>query len=131
MDKNGLFGEILEKGQQTVTRSVKTVASDVSGQLGLDKGEASPDNQANVQNQGQQGNVQSQNQQQPAGEAPQAQAASTEETKQFVKEFYAPSTELPENLTPEIQQQMQQKDRIESQQKLANLRHELHQERIL
>ncbi len=121
MDKNGFFGEMLEKGQQAVTSSVKTVASDVASQVGL-KTEASPDAQGAGQNQGQT----TQTQQQPSGEATQVQAASTDETKQFVKEFYAPSVELPENLTPELQQQMQQKDQIESQQKLANLRHELH-----
>jgi hypothetical protein len=121
MDKNGFFGEMLEKGQQAVTSSVKTVASDVASQIGL-KTEASPDAQGVGQNQGQT----TQTQQQQSGEATQVQAASTDETKQFVKEFYAPSVELPENLTPELQQQMQQEDQIESQQKLANLRHELH-----
>jgi hypothetical protein len=121
MDKNGFFGEMLEKGQQAVTNSAKTVASDVAGQIGFGKNESSPDNQGGTQNQGQ---TNPQNQQ--PGEASKPQAASTEETKQFVKEFYSPSVELPENLTPELAQQMQQKDQMESQQKLANLRHELH-----
>ena len=120
MDKNGFFGEMLEKGQQTVTHSVKTVASDVASQIGI-KTEASPDAQGVVQNQGQ-----ANTQNQPSGEAPAPQAASTEATKQLVKDFYSPSSDLPENLTPEMQQQMQQKDQMESQQKMANLRHELH-----
>ena len=126
MDRNGFFGEMLEKGQQTVTQGAKNVVSDVAGsaasQIGL-KTEASPDAQGTAQNQGQ---TNTQNQQ--PGETGQVQAASTEETKQFVKEFYSPSVELPENLTPELTQQMQQKDQIESQQKLAKLRHDLHKE---
>lgn len=124
MDKNGIFGEMLERGQQTVASSVKTVASDVKNQMGFGKSESSPDNQGNPRSQGQQGNVQSQNQ--PLKEGSKPQAASTEETKLLVKEFYAPSSDIPENLPPETQQQMQQKDQIESQQKIANLRHELH-----
>jgi hypothetical protein len=123
MDKNGMFGELLETGQHAAQNTVKSVADSVTGQLGFDKGEASPDNQGKVQAQGQQGNAQ--NQKQPATEAI-PQAASSEDTKKFVEEFYAPSTELPENLTPELSQQMQQKDKMETQQKLANLRQELH-----
>jgi hypothetical protein len=125
MDKNGFFGEMLEKGQQTVGNTVKSAVSDVAGsvagQIGIGgKSESNPDAQGNVQNQ-----VQT-NQAQPQTENSRPQAASTEETKQLVKDFYAPSSELPENLTPELAQQMQQKDQIEAQQKLANLRHELH-----
>lgn len=127
MDKNGFFGEILEKGQQTVGNTVKSAVSDVAGsvaaQIGI-KTEASPDAQGNVQNQQGQANTQNQ----PLGEASAPQAASTEATMQLVKDFYSPSVELPENLSPEIANQMQQKDKIESQQKLANLRHELHKE---
>jgi hypothetical protein len=126
MDKNGFFGEMLEKGQQAVTQGTKNVVSDVAGSVGGQIGiktDASPDAQGIAQNQGQ---TNTQNQQQPATEAPQVKAASTEDTLQFVKEFYAPSTELPENPTPEMQQQMQQKDYVETQQKLVNLRHELH-----
>ncbi len=101
-----MIGEILEKGQKTVTSSVKTVASDVVGQLGV-KGEASPDNSG----------VKSQTQ---------AKANTVDETKQFVKEFYAPSTDLPENITPDLKQKMQDKDKLETQQKLNKLRQELH-----
>jgi hypothetical protein len=121
MDKNGIFGEMLEKGQQAVTNSVKTVASDVAGQIGI-KSEPSPDAPGQAQSQQTAGgSVQNQ-----ISEASAPQAASTDETIQFVKEFYAPSSELPDNLTPEVTQQLQQKDQMESQQKLANLRHELH-----
>lgn len=123
MDKNGIFGEMLERGQQTVTSSVKTVASDVASQMGFGKNESSPDNQGQPQNQGQQNG---QVQQQVSEESSISQAASTEETKQLVREFYAPSSDLPENLTPEMQQQMLQKDQVESQQRIANLKHELH-----
>ena len=129
MDKNGFFGEMLEKGQQTVGNTVKSAVSDVAGsvatQIGI-KTEASPDAQGTAQVQGQTAGAQNQNQQ--PGETTQVQAASTDETKQFVKEFYSPSVDLPANLTPELAQQMQQKDKMESQQKLANLRHELHKE---
>ena len=126
MDKNGMFGEMLERGQQTVQKTVKSAVSDVAGSVGSQIGiktEASPDAQGNAQNQGQT-SAQAQNQQ--PGEVPQVQAASTEETKQFVKEFYAPSAEFPESLTPELAQKMQQDDQLKTQQKMANLRHELH-----
>jgi hypothetical protein len=113
---------MLEKGQHTAANAVKSAVSDVAGsvagQIGV-KTEASPDNQGGVQNQGQ---TNAQNQTQKPTETSQVRAASTEETKQFVKEFYAPSVELPE----ETIQQAQQKDQLETQQKLANLRQELH-----
>ena len=38
------------------------------------------------------------------------------------------STNFPDNITPELEQQMEQKDQMESQQRIANLRHELHKE---
>lgn len=127
MDKNGFFGEMLEKGQQAVQNTAKNAVSDVAGsvvgQIGVGKGEGSPDNQGQVQTQAAgAGGVQNQ----PSSEAVKPQAASTEETKQLVKDFYAPSSELPENLTPEMTAQMQQKEQMEAAQKLANLRHELH-----
>jgi len=125
MDKNGIFGEILETGQQTAKNTITSTANSVAGQLGIGgKSEAvSPDNQGQAQAQQRQaGGVQNQ----PPTEAPKPQAASTEDTKQFVKEFYAPSVDLPENLTPELTQQMEQKAQAETAQKLANLRHELH-----
>ena len=82
---------MLEQGQQTTQNTVKSVAKSVSGQLGFDRGEASPDNQAqSTQNQAQSAQATGQNQKQPAAEAV-PQAVSTEETKRFVKEFYAPS----------------------------------------
>jgi len=31
MDKNGMFGELLEQGQQVVQNNVKTAVSDVAG----------------------------------------------------------------------------------------------------
>jgi hypothetical protein len=128
MDKNGFFGEMLEKGQQTVGNTVKSAVSDVAGSVAMQIGikqEPSPDNQGSAQTQGQ---TNPQNQSQQFGESASVQAASTDETKQFVKEFYSPSVDLPANLTPELAQQMQQKDKLESQQKLTNLRHELHKE---
>jgi len=122
MDKNGFFGEMLEKGQQTVGNTVKNAVSDVAGsvagQIGIKTEFAGPDAPGNAQAVGVQA--------QPQAEGSKPQAASTEETKQLVKDFYSPSVDLPENLTPELAAQMQQKDQMESQQKLANLRHELH-----
>ena len=128
MDKNGFFGEMLEKGQQTIQNTAKNAVSDVAnsvaGQIGIGgKSESGPDAQGQVQaQQGQVGSVQNQ----PSAEAPKPQAASTEETRQLVKDFYSPSVDLPENLTPEVTAQMQQKAQAEAAQKLANLRHELH-----
>jgi hypothetical protein len=127
MDKNGFFGEMLEAGQQTVQNTVKSAVSDVvgsvAGQIGI--GVKSETTGPDAQNQAQTavaGGVQTQS----STEAPKPQAVSTEDTKQFVKEFYAPSVDLPENLTPELTQQMEQKAQAETAQKLANLRHELH-----
>jgi hypothetical protein len=121
VNNNGFFGEMLEKGQQAVGKTAKNVVSDVAGsvagQLGVKQGESSPDSQGQSQNQ-------SANQSQP--QAPETQATDAEATKNFVKEFYAPSTNIPENLTPEERAKMQQSAQVETQQKLANLRQELH-----
>jgi hypothetical protein len=122
MDKMGMFGEMLEKGQQTVQNTVKSTASDVAGsvssQLGV-KQEASPDAQAKTQTQVQ---GQTQNQAQPPTENVVPQAASSTETKELVKEFYASSDDA-----PPVSLQDKQKAQTEAQQKLAKLRQELHQ----
>lgn len=118
----GMFGEMLEKGQQTTIKTVRTAVSDVSGsvgnQLGV-KSEASPDAKGQAQSQQQQ--TQGQNQPQPEPSSPQAQ--SSPETMDLVKEFYAPSS----GDTPIVDPQAKQKDQVETQAKLAKLRQELHQ----
>ena len=113
-----MFGEMLEKGQQVVQNTAKSAVSDVTGsvssQLGV-KQEASPD----VKGQGQ---SQTQAQIPPSAEPVIPQAASSAETKELVKEFYAPSDD-----TPSVSPQDKQKAQMETQQKLAKLRQELHQ----
>ncbi len=113
-----MLGELLEKGQRTTQNTVKSTvsstASSVAGQLGV-KPEMSPDNSGKTQ-------AQSQTQAQPQAESSKPQAASTPETIELVKEFYAPSQDLSKPLTD-----AQQKDQLETQQKLAKLRAELHQ----
>jgi hypothetical protein len=118
----GMFGEMLEKGQQTVPKTVKSAVSDVAGsvagQLGV-KPEASPDAQGKAQTQAQN---QAQAQSQPPAENTIPQAASSPETKELVKEFYAPSDDSAPASPAD-----KQKAQAEAQQKLAKLRQELHQ----
>jgi len=120
MDKAGMFGEMLEKGQQTVQNTAKSavadVANSVAGQVGV-KPESSPDAGVNARSQNQ---TKAQNS--PKAESAVVQAASTPETLALVKEFYAPSQDLSQPLT-----EAQQKDQLETQQKLVKLRQELHQ----
>ncbi|MGA2967641.1 MAG: hypothetical protein ABSD69_00510 [Candidatus Levyibacteriota bacterium] len=122
MDKIGMFGEMLEKGQQTVQKTVKSavsdVASSVSSQLAV-KPEVSPDASGKAQTQSP-----NQNQTQiPPAESVTPQAASTPETIDLVKEFYAPSEDQ-----PAVNVKNPQQEQLEKQQKLAKLRQELHQE---
>ncbi|HUD04723.1 MAG TPA: hypothetical protein VMR59_01930 [Patescibacteria group bacterium] len=120
MDKAGMFGELLEQGQQTVQNTVKSAVSDVAGsvtsQLGV-KPEASPDNQGKTQSQNQ-----NQTQNTPKVEPSILKAASSPETIDLVKEFYAPSQDVPPDSA-----QVKQQEQMETQQKLAKLRQELHQ----
>ena len=117
----GMFGEMLEKGQQTVQNTVKSAVSDVAGsvagQVGV-KPEASPDAQGKAQQ------AQNQNPAQTSTSAEPSvpQAASTPETKELVKEYYAPSSDLPADPAG-----VKQQEQAETQQKLAKLRQELHQ----
>jgi hypothetical protein len=121
MDKMGVFGEMLEKGQQTVQSTAKAAVSDVTntvaGQIGV-KPEASPDAQGKTQ-------VRPQNQTQalPKTEPTVLQAASSSETLDLVKEFYAPSDDVQ---APNAARNPQQ-EQAETQAKLAKLRQELHQ----
>jgi hypothetical protein len=121
MDKMGMFGEMLEKGQQTVQNTVKSAVSDVTGtvagQIGA-KPEASPDAfvgkaQSQAQNQ-----TQTANSTKPESSIP--QAASSPETLDLVKEFYAPSDDAQATAANPQQEQAQTQD------KLAKLRQELH-----
>lgn len=125
MDKPGMFGEMLEKGQQTTVKTVKSVVSDVagsvSGQLGINK-EGSPD--ANLQSQAKtQKQTQNTSTQSAPSEPSGSQAASTAETMDLVREFYAPSNPNVQKLDP----QAKEKDDVQTQAKLTKLRQELHQ----
>jgi hypothetical protein len=119
MDKAGMFGEMLEKGQQTVQNTVKSAVSDVAGtvvgQIGV-KPEASPDASGKAQSQNQ-----NQAQSSPKAEPSIPRAASTPETIDLVKEFYAPSDDN-QKVAPADKQQVD----AQTQQKIAQLRQELH-----
>ena len=113
-----MFGEMLEKGQQTTVKTVKSVvsstASSVAGQLGI-KPEASPDNSGNAK-------TQTSVQAKPQAEGSTSKAASTPETMDLVREFYAPSDDA-----QKVNPADKQKDDLVAQQKLVKLRQELHQ----
>lgn len=116
-----MFGEMLEKGQQTVQNTVKSAVSDVAGsvagQIGV-KPEASPNTQGKTQSQ-----AQNQTQNLSKAEPAISQAASSPETMELVKEFYAPSDDA-----QVASAQNPQQEQAVAQQKLAKLRQELHQE---
>ncbi|MGA2911823.1 MAG: hypothetical protein ABSE17_04320 [Candidatus Levyibacteriota bacterium] len=116
MDKNGMFGEMLEKGQQTVGNTVKSAVSDVAGSVAGQVGIK------NEKNSGQQ-KPQVQQPTQPPAENSAAQAASSQETMELVKEFYAPSDDVQATTAKNSQQ-----EQVETQAKLTKLRQELHQE---
>lgn len=105
--------EILEMGKSNVTNAVKSTISDisdsVSGQIGL-KSEPT----AQIQTQSSQNQPQNQVQQQ--GESSQLQ---TERTKDMVREFYSPSSDLPQNNsqtgTPEEQQLAQIRQKLQQE----------------
>jgi hypothetical protein len=110
MDKNGMFGELLEQGQQTVQNTVKSTVSTVAGQIGVQ-------NKTNNVHQPQDQSQQPQALQ--SSESANVEAASTPETMDLVKEFYAPSSDAQASVNPAQEQ-------AETQAKLAQLRQELH-----
>lgn len=112
-----MFGELLEQGQQVVQNTVKSAVSDVAqaaaGQIGLP-------NEKNGGQQKPQAQQQVQQSTQPPAESSVAQAASSPETIDLVKEFYAPSDVAQAATANPAQEQAQ------TQAKLAKLRQELH-----
>ncbi|MBI2026005.1 MAG: hypothetical protein HYT06_01340 [Candidatus Levybacteria bacterium] len=82
MDKNSQIGELLEKGQTTVTNAVGDSANIVKAQvLGDEKKPKTLVNPANSQ--------------QPSELIPPEQLQAQEHTREAVKDFYAPSEDLP------------------------------------
>jgi hypothetical protein len=120
MDKNGMFGELLEQGQQVMQNTVKSAVSDVAGAAA---GQIGIKNEKNSSQQKVQSQVQNQTQAQPQQptENVAAQAESSPETLDLVKEFYAPSDDVQAVQANPVQEQAQ------TQAKLAKLRQELHQ----
>ena len=122
MDKNSAFGELMEKGQQATVANTQKVASDiagsVAGQLGFKNEKGANDTQ----------NSQQQVQQAPASVPQEGTGQPTEAlednelTKEMVEDFYSPSTNIPQNTSSDQQEEMI------TQQKLAELRRQLHQE---
>lgn len=113
-----MFGELLEQGQQTVQNTVKSTVSDVTnavaGQIGIQ------DKTNNNSQQKPQTQQQAQPQVQMPSESVTAQAESSPETMDLVKEFYAPSDGAQIAAANPAQEQ------AETQAKLAKLRQELH-----
>jgi hypothetical protein len=129
MDNNGLFGEMLEKGQSAAVNTVKNVVSDVAGSVksqitGLP---SETDAQSKTQNLGSQQQasssvqsaVPSENLGQASTDVINNQALENEQTKEMVKDFYSPSSDIAQAITPHQQE-------AETKQKLAKLRSDLH-----
>ena len=114
MDKNGMFGELLEQGQQTVQNTVKTAVSDVAGTVA---GQIGVQNKTNNVHQPQDQSQQHQAPQSAENVIP--QASSSPETMELVQEFYAPSGDVKAPINPA-------KEQAETQARLAQLRQELH-----
>lgn len=118
MDTNNLVGELLEKGKTTVASSVKNTASDlgnsVTSQLGM-KNRLSTQNSTSTSTPSDQigGAV---------GEATGQETTDTsnEFTKEMVKDFYAPSAPV---------QPLGQSEDVLTQQKIAQVRQRILQER--
>lgn len=121
MDKNSAFGELMEKGQQAASGTVKNVAGDignsVAGQLGL-KNETNSNNSQNPQ----QVQDQAGSSVKPPSEALPSASPENELTEEMVQDFYAPSENIPQNIASEEQ------ERLETAQKLTALRKQLHDE---
>ena len=116
MDKNGMFGELLEQGQQVMQNTVKSAVSDVAGTVA---GQIGVQNKTNKVHQPQD---QSQQHQTPqSAESADGEAASTPETMELVKEFYSSSGDVQAPTNPAQEQ-------AETKAKLAKLRQELHSE---
>lgn len=108
MDKNGVVGEILEKGQQisdsvqsSAKTQVKNVVGDITGQIG--RQESSPD-QNTTQNQQNQSNL------------------------QFIKDLYGVSESTSEQNQNIQSDPVKHQKELEDKKKLQELRHKLHQE---
>lgn len=104
MDKNGNLGQILEQGKSGVTSTVTDVSQSVKNQLIGE--ESSPDNSTQTQN--------------PNQNLPQS-LESPDMTKEVVKDFYAPSQDLP-NTASEAQNDSD---------KLAKVRRDLQEQKQL
>ncbi len=119
MDKNSAFGELMEKGQQTVSdttkKAVSDVADSVAGQLGIKNGTNSNNSQ----------NPQPQVSSPKPGDISQnvsESMAADETAEEMVRDLYAPSESFPSAPSSEEQ------ERMETAQKLVALRKQLHDE---
>jgi hypothetical protein len=113
MDKNGVLGEVLEKGQSVVQKTGKAVADSASGAVKVAVGQAAGDSNQPGTNEA---NTAVSDQQQIASDKAQ--------NDEFVKELYAPSA--PQNA--QSPSPIEQQSRTEEQIKLANVRQKLHDE---
>jgi len=131
MDKNGMLGEMLEKGQSAAVKTVKNVVSDVAGSVkgqiaGLPDETNAQSQAQNPQSQQQAGNsnqptVPSENSTQASSDGVANPTLESEQTKEMVKDFYAPSSDTIQIVPPE------QVEKVEAQ-KIAQLRKQLHEE---
>jgi hypothetical protein len=119
------FGEILEQGKQTAVNSVKATISDttnaVAGQIGMGKPEPTANPSTGIQAQ-----IQNQITNQATGNSEpislQDQDLSNPHTSQMVQDYYASSDSNFQSQKPQTQAD------YENQQKILEIRKELHQQ---
>ena len=109
MDKNGILGEVLEKGQTVIQKTGKAVANSAAGTVKTAVGQVAGD----TNGQGESSAVGSDKQ----------TASDKAETDQLVKELYAPS-KSPDGHAPAENQQRE----ADTKAKLASVRQKLHDE---
>ncbi len=107
MDKNGQVGELLEKGQSTVTNVVSDAANSVKSQVLGDEKKPQVVQSGTVQNHGE--------------SSPQQQQEASQRTKEVVSDFYSPSQELGQQPVAA---------NIGDEEKLLKIRQELQQEKL-
>ncbi len=109
MDKNGILGEVLEKGQSVVAKTGKITADSVTGAVKTAAGQVVGD--SNNQDES------------SAAVSNQKTASDRAETDELVKELYAPSKPQ-DGQTPTAEQQSE----ADAKAKLASVRQKLHDE---
>lgn len=110
MDKNGVLGEVLEKGQSVVQKTGKAVADSASGAAKTAAGQIAGDSNGQAKDM--------------ASVSDKQIASDRAENDKLVKELYAPSQPQNGQNLPSAEPQ----SKTEEQAKLANVRQKLHDE---